>query len=231
MISIISIVNRIFHLYSAGNIQVILQAFAKKNQKVTFIQIGAHDGRSGDLIHDFVTQNLWRGVFVEPVPYLFERLVKNYDAYSDRFTFENIAIDSVNGMKKFYAVKETAGHGVPGWHTQLGSFDRNNILKHAGSIPDLQNLIYDIEVRTMTMGSLLEKNKISNPEIIAIDTEGHDGVVVQSLLNEGIRPQILIFEHKHLRWWNYLACAKKLKQLGYSVYRDGGNSIAKKVYE
>lgn len=231
MISVSKLLYRFFPVSSTGSIQSMLQEFAQKHREVTFIQVGAHDGRSGDLIHDFVTQHLWRGVFVEPVPYLYERLVKNYAAYADRFTFENIAIDTADGVKKFYAVRETNNSNVPGWHTQLGSFNRNNILKHAGSIPGLEELIYGIEVRTMTMQSLLKKNSILNPQVIAIDTEGYDGVVVQSLLNEGIRPQILIFEHKHLRWWNYRACTRKLKQVGYKVYRDGGNSIAVSVHE
>lgn len=231
MISINAILFRLFPVSSLGNIKSILLDFAQQEKNVTFIQVGAHDGRSGDLIHDFVTLNAWRGVFVEPVPYLYERLVRNYAAYADRFTFENIAIDTSDGIKKFYAVREADHSNIPGWHTQLGSFDKNNILKHAGSIPGLQELIYGIDVRTMTMKTLLKKNNILNPQIIAIDTEGYDGVVVRSLLNEGIRPQILIFEHKHLSWWNYRACTRKLKQLGYDVYKDGGNSIAVSLHE
>jgi len=226
MISIDAVLFRLFPGSSPGNIKSILLAFAQQESNVTFIQVGAHDGRSGDLIHDFVINNPWRGIFIEPVPYLFERLVLNYKNFSDRFSFENVAIDTVDGVKKFYAIREADGNSVPGWHTQLGSFDKNNILKHAGSIPGLQELIYVIDVRTMTMKSLLEKNKMTNPQIIAIDTEGYDGVVVSSLLREGIRPQILIFEHKHLSWWTYKTCTRKLKELGYSVYKDGGNSIA-----
>jgi len=221
-----SILFRLFPFSSHGNIKSILFAFAQKESNATFVQVGAHDGRSGDLIHDFVVDYPWRGIFIEPVPYLFERLVLNYKNYGDRFSFENVAIDTSDGVKKFYAIRESDTNSIPGWHTQLGSFDKDNILKHAGSIPGLQELIYVIDVRTMTMRSLLEKNKMTNPQVIAIDTEGYDGVVVRSLLAEGIRPQILIFEHKHLSWWNYKTCASKLKELGYSVYKDGGNSIA-----
>lgn len=228
MFSVRAALFRFFPVSPIGSIKSTLLTFAQREKNVAFVQVGAHDGTCGDLIHDFVINYPWRGIFIEPVPYLFERLVLNYKSYSDRFSFENIAIDASNGTREFYAVREAAAGSVPGWHTQLGSFDKNNILKHASSIPGLQKLIYVIDVRTMTMKSVLEKYSMGNPDIIAIDTEGFDGVIVASLLKEGIRPRVIIFEHKHLSWWNYRNCAGELRKLGYNVFKDGGNSIGVK---
>src|ERR1700692_184685 len=54
-----------------------------------FVNIGANDGVAGDPLVDLIRHNGWcKGIFVEPVSFLFERLRKNYGS-SDRFIFEN----------------------------------------------------------------------------------------------------------------------------------------------
>ena len=39
-----------------------------------FIEIGAHDGIYVDPIHRFIVKHKWKGILVEPIPYLFELL-------------------------------------------------------------------------------------------------------------------------------------------------------------
>jgi len=45
---------------------------------VFFIQIGANDGKTYDYIYPIARDRGWRGVLVEPIGYLFSRLVENY---------------------------------------------------------------------------------------------------------------------------------------------------------
>src|ERR1051326_7686160 len=45
---------------------------------VFFVQIGAHDGKSNDNVYSVARALGWHGVLVEPVRYLFDRLVQNY---------------------------------------------------------------------------------------------------------------------------------------------------------
>lgn len=45
---------------------------------VKFVQVGAHDGVSGDPINQFVIADGWMGLVIEPVPHLFERLQQTY---------------------------------------------------------------------------------------------------------------------------------------------------------
>lgn len=66
------------------------------NKSVTFLQIGSNDGRTRDPIFDLISKNIkWRGIFVDPVPYLFDRLKKNYLSlgHPDRFLFFNGAVN------------------------------------------------------------------------------------------------------------------------------------------
>src|SRR5574342_485666 len=71
------------------------------------VQIGSNDGITRDPLGRLLRKKKgWKAVLVEPVPYLFERLKKNYGG-SNRFTFENVAVN--NGEKAcFYWVDESA---------------------------------------------------------------------------------------------------------------------------
>lgn len=86
----------------------ISKAFCKK--AVTFLQIGSNDGLTRDPIYQLISRNNgWCGLFVEPVPYLFERLKKNYSSVNNpsRLQFFNGAInEGVN--QNFYFVDEHA---------------------------------------------------------------------------------------------------------------------------
>jgi len=69
----------------------ILKAVAGK-PAVFFVQVGSNDGVQGDPIHDLiVSRESWRGIFIEPIDFLFQRLRKNYGE-AERFVFENVAI-------------------------------------------------------------------------------------------------------------------------------------------
>ena len=43
-----------------------------------FIQVGANDGITGDDLRKYILKYQWHGILVEPVPYVFDRLIKNY---------------------------------------------------------------------------------------------------------------------------------------------------------
>src|SRR5829696_1072602 len=67
----------------------ILKAIGFKTD-VFFVQVGSNDGVQGDPIHDLIiSRQNWRGIFIEPISFLFSRLRKNYGD-SARFVFENV---------------------------------------------------------------------------------------------------------------------------------------------
>ncbi len=96
--------------------QQILKTLGNKAE-VFFVQVGSNDGVQGDPIHDLVqSRKGWRGIFIEPIDFLFRRLRQNYGD-SDRFVFENVAISTKRETKKFYYVSEKAKElDLPYWH-------------------------------------------------------------------------------------------------------------------
>lgn len=224
------IIDRLYRLVlpgpPLGSVESIINTCLAGYEEVRFIQIGAHDGVSGDVLHSFIDDVKWRGTFVEPVPYLFDRLVNNVDDKTGRFVFVNAAVDSASGYRTFYSIKETLDPSVPRWHTQLGSLDRQTILKHSDQIEQLEERIVELTVRSVSVRELMTKHGPLSPDLILIDTEGYDAVILENLLDEGIRPSILVFEHKHLRWHIYRRLVLRLKSEGYCLVRDGGNTVA-----
>lgn len=164
----------------------------------SIIQIGSNDGKQGDPIYELIQNNPgWKAVFVEPIPYLFNRLQNNY-GNSPRFTFVNAAIN--NGSEQiFYSVKEEAKKELPDlpfWFDQLGSFNKSNITKHLNG--KLTPYITETKLKGITLNQLISQNSTLPISLLHIDTEGYDWEILSQLdLNKNY-PHIILYEHKHL---------------------------------
>src|SRR4051812_22410129 len=75
---------------------LMLDSLSRAKRKVSFVQIGAHDGKRWDLIHDFIKRDGWSGLFVEPLPKYFAALQENYRGRPG-LRFERAAIADEDG--------------------------------------------------------------------------------------------------------------------------------------
>ena len=201
----------------------------KSNNALFFVQVGSNDGVLGDPIHDLIIKHKnWRGMFIEPVPFLFERLKQNYKN-SERFIFENVAISTEKGLRKFYYVSEKAqeeiGDNLPGWYDQLGSFDKNHILIHLKGA--LEPYIVEEEIETITMPELFERNQIEKIDLLHIDTEGFDYQVLSQIDFSRYKPQVVLYEHVHLSDDEKNAAESILRKYNYHYKTyDGKDTLA-----
>ena len=139
----------------------------------------------------------WRGVLVEPIPYIFAKLKANYPD-KDRFELANVAIGE-DGKVPFYYVDKAAINDLPDlpyWYDQLGSFDRAHIVKELDGV--LEPYIRSMEVESLHLGSLLDRYEISKIDVLHIDAEGYDWKVLQQLDLSRFRPAFILCEHHHL---------------------------------
>jgi FkbM family methyltransferase len=165
---------------------------------VQVVQIGSNDGETNEPLRQLLlNRSNWRALFVEPVPYLFDRLTHNYPQ-DPRFLFENVAITDEKAAT-FYWVDDSAKRhfsNLPPWFDQLGSFDRGHITKHLDGI--LEPFILSAPVQCMTLPELLDRHKIRHIGILHIDTEGHDWKVLSQLDLTTNEPDVILYEHRHL---------------------------------
>ena len=64
--------------YLDEKLDKIMIDYNKKHKDFFFVQIGANDGFKADPIYLYVRKYGWKGILVEPVSYIFEKLKENY---------------------------------------------------------------------------------------------------------------------------------------------------------
>jgi FkbM family methyltransferase len=192
-----------------------------------FVKIGASDGITDDPCSDFLLANTsWRGLLIEPVPYCFDRLRANFQD-SGRFCLEQVAIGAPTGECAFYYVDAKAIQNIPSlpvWFDQLGSFNRNHIMKHLDGV--LDPFIIECKVQVCPLSDVLMRNEIQDVHLLHIDTEGHDYEVLKTLDFTKHAPLSIFVEHKHLPDVEKTELRKLLQEHGYSVGDCGEDYFA-----
>lgn len=198
----------------------------KLNKKVSFAQVGANDGESNDLISQYAIPDQWEGVLIEPVPHLYDKLVERYKN-NHHIECKNIALSDHEGTAKFYFLDVSGDENLPSWADEVGSFHLDIIKKHK-AIPNLEERIRSIDVKTQTFEKMLDETKLSKVDLILIDTEGHDYMVLKTIDLKKIKPKVIVWEYIHLSKMDKLKSILKTKALGYTIYLSGNNIIGVK---
>jgi FkbM family methyltransferase len=191
------------------------------------VKVGANDGITRDpLFPVFDKFSDWRGLFIEPVPFCFERLQKNFSD-SNRFILENVAVDRQSGRKPFYFVRQDAKSFIstlPSWYDQIGSFDRKHILKHLNGA--LEAHIEQCSIACMPLPAIFEKHGLAQIDVLHIDTEGHDYVVLSQFDFDKYSPSVVFFECKHLTKEERMESLKLLRMRQYRLFDCGVDFLA-----
>jgi FkbM family methyltransferase len=187
-----------------------------------FVNVGANDGITSDPFSDiFLANTNWKGLLIEPVPYCFDRLKANFQD-SRRYCFEQVAIGAPAGEATFYYVDPNAIQTIPTlpeWFDQLGSFDRNHIVKHLDGV--LEPFIIGCKVRVRPLADVLMQRRIQDVHLLHVDTEGHDYEVLKTVDFAHHAPLSIYVEHVHLSDAHKTEMLHLLRKHGYSV-RDCG---------
>ena len=193
----------------------------------TFVKVGANDGVTGDPCSDILLSGTtWRGLLIEPVPYCFERLKRNFHD-TGRFALERVAIGAQGGAASFYYVDAEAARmlrDLPLYFDQLGSFNKAHILKHLDA--RLQPFIVESEVAVAPLSEVIERNGLTEIDLLHVDCEGYDLEVLRTLDFERHSPSLIFIEHKHLTESDRAAMLALLAGEGFRVRDCGGDYFA-----
>ena len=191
-----------------------------------FVQVGANDGVGHDLLIDEVASRHWRGVLVEPVPYVFERLQANHGA-NPRLELDNVAIADVDGSRDLYYLDAAEpGAPLPAWYDKLGSFDRDVIAKHSPpAIPDFERRLRVEPVRCVTFDTLCRTHGLASIDLVQIDTEGYDFEIIKLIDLDRLTPRLVIYEHLHFDA-DTRAGSEHMEARGYEEISDVVNTVA-----
>lgn len=188
---------------------------------IFFCEIGAMDGKRHDDMHRYIKRYNWKGLLVEPLRDMFERLK---DTYSDKkgIAFENAAVSDTDSHAKIYRVPIDIikAHRLPGWVDGISSLYANrNEISHYSKFAVRET------VRTTTFDTLVKKHHISRIDVLQIDTEGHDYAIFQQIFPR-FTPYMIKVEYKHLLRNEKDEIKTILQKHGYKVITKDGDFIA-----
>jgi FkbM family methyltransferase len=209
----------------------LIACFGRAYPRAHFLQIGANDGALYDPLRREILRRHWRGIMVEPVPDVFERLRHNYRSF-DELALENVAIAPHAGKLPFYHLARVAdpkAEGLPVWYTALGSFRKDVILSHRDLIPDIERRLVTREVPCISIDALCRKHGFEHVDLIQIDTEGYDYEVIKLIDFTRLQPRVLLYEHHHLGTADRKACRSHLTAHGYDTIERGYDTLALRV--
>jgi FkbM family methyltransferase len=201
----------------------LLDEFAERYPEAFFVEVGSNDGDHFDHLRGLIRGREWRGIMVEPVPYVFERLRGNYGDL-DRVELENAAIADHDGHMTLYHLREAAEgerEHLPSWYDAIGSFSREAVLNHTRDIPDIEERLVEAEVPCLTFDSLCRKHGVEGVDLLVVDTEGYDYELLRSIDLAAHHPRLVVYEHFHLSPGDRRDCSAYLEDQGYETMEEG----------
>lgn len=206
----------------------LLRAFADSYPEARFVEVGANDGDHHDHLRPLILSRRWSGVMVEPVPYIFDRLRKNYGDL-ERVRLLNVAIADRDGSLPFYFVRDASPEerrALPDWYDGIGSLSRSSLIRHRGRIPDIDERVVEREVPCMRFGSLCDAEGIDSLDLLVIDTEGYDWDVLEQVDLDSLRPRLIVYEHFHIERSARRQARDHLSAHGYEIMEEGFDTFA-----
>jgi len=198
------------------------------------VVIGAHFGVwLQNEISNYKDQNI---LLIEPVPYNYNILQKNYKDRKNILICTN-AIFSENKNEKFFYVKENSIAKLgKHWASGIGSFNKNHILAHRTKRFKIEESdIETIEIEFINFNTLVNKYEIKSIEKLQIDVEGAEYNIINSIDFKKINIKNILFESKHFdgtfkEGEKLELIKKKLISYGYKLNKlDDENILAEKL--
>jgi FkbM family methyltransferase len=219
---------------------LFFESFSKSHhQKVNFIQIGANDGIKNDPIRGFIIRDNWSGIFVEPLPTVFNLLKNNYRyVQKSQLIFVNAAISPVkNSELSFWTFSDQFLNTLSeeeklSW-LRKSSFEKNHLKNHLKKYYHNQNLSFEdiltkITVPCLTINGLIEKYWQGDQfNLLVIDAEGYESSIIQGIDFNYFAPEAIFFESAHLGKGKKIVY-EFLSNHQYKITELGMDSIAEK---
>ena len=155
----------------------------------TFMDIGAHDGKTINNTLYFEENNNWTGVNVEPIKEVYEKLVQNRKKCINL----NCAVDIKNGTSEFILNK--------GYTEMISGLKDQFDPRHFNRL-NYENSIYGgkteiIKVETKTIETICEEHNIKHINYLSIDVEGAEFNVIKSINFDKVFIDVIGFENNY----------------------------------
>jgi FkbM family methyltransferase len=205
----------------------IRMRFALRGSPIpVLVEVGANDGKTGDPLYRLIRDNpACKALLIEPIPYLYERLRVTYSGLS-HCVLANVAIAPTAGAASIYYIDSRAKEclsDLPVYFEELASFHKHriaNVLGDRGASFLRQQL-----VQTVPLKALLAEHRITNVDLLQIDTEGFDFEVLKTFPFDTIVPELVCFEQCHLCEADRASAVSLMISYGYRIEKWGKDFV------
>lgn len=187
-----------------------------------FIQIGGNDGLRFDPLQELVRTQQLAGLIVEPLPHACESL---RSLWRDRPEIQIVeaAVSAADGEVPLWRLVSTDPRRTEELSV-LASLDHRYI-QRVGRTLRRGDRIEALTVPAISISRLL-KLAGERLDLLVVDVEGLDDQCVHGVLDQGIRPRLVCYEHVHLTPRSDAALIARLRGDGYKLLRAGWDTYA-----
>ncbi len=170
----------------------ILNKLIAEKGTINFIQIGGNDGVNFDPLYHFVRLNKSKvsGYVLEPVKDYFNELEKNYSEFP-LIKPLNLAIHNSETEMIINRINPDSAAILPTYAKGIASFNEDHHVKC--KVPT-EHMIQE-KVDCVTLTKLMNNYKISEVDLLQIDTEGYDAEIILNIDFSTFQPSIINFEY------------------------------------
>jgi len=152
-----------------------------------FVDVGAHDGLSINNTLYFEKYNNWRGVNIEPIKEVYDKLVVNRPMSINI----NVAVCNSDGETDFLCNKG---------HTEMisgikATFDARHLKRLHAENDQTGSVTEIIKIQTKKLETIFTENKITHINYLSIDVEGAEFEVIKSINFNKVFIDVIAFEN------------------------------------
>jgi FkbM family methyltransferase len=171
-----------------------LHFLGKSDIKINGLNVGAMDGVMFDELIGYTNMYGYNVLYVEPIPYLFDKLKNNLKNVG---SFENSAISDYDGEIEMIMIDPSVidnGLVHSCFYGMSAVYPPKNGLGSEFDKPTVDKYGKMVKLPCITLNTLLTKYNFFNYDFIKIDTEGHDFKIFSQINFERDKPKVVRLE-------------------------------------
>lgn len=220
----------------------LVKQLSSERPLLSVVQIGANDGVSGDPLGGWIlmeTEKI-KALLIEPQSAAYRRLAERY-ATSPHVICLQAAIDNELGQRIMYSINPevVAKKTKVVIDDRIGSFDRDVVFRFVRrrlnksncllTDDEIQSLITEEAVEALPLKEAMKKTGVLQPDVILADVEGFDAEIVRMVLDDGLRPHLIQYEHAKLSNTDRRSVSNRLIHEGYRLWANRSDAWGQKL--
>lgn len=212
----------------SGQDQFVYEKYFLKKKEGVFVDIGAYDGIRYSNTYFFEKHLGWKGICIEPIPNVFESLLKNRnciciqgcvspESKQEEFLHLKGRTEMLSGLLSAY----------PSIHIERIKYE---LEKYGGSYEIIQVMCYPLD-------DLLKMHQLHHVDLLSLDTEGGELEILKSIDFRQTQIDVIIVENNYkdplfepFLFSKGYRCVKKFSHdlifVHQNLYKEGDEMVA-----